>query len=152
MAYWLMKSEPDVFGYDDLVKHKREGWDGIRNYQARNYLRDDVRAGDGVLFYHAQSDKAVVGLARIAKGAHPDPTQFERKHHGFDPGSDPKEPRWFAVDLAWEADFETPVTLDAIKKTPGLAGMVLVTKGSRLSVQPVTAEEWKIVVARGRAR
>lgn len=152
--FWLMKSDPESFSFDDLRKAPggKTCWDGIRNYQARNYLRDDVRVGDGVLFYHSQADKAVVGLAKVVKAAHPDPTQFDRKHHGFDPDSDPKSPTWLAVDLAWEEDFKTPVTLGAMKKAPGLSEMFLLEKGSRLSVQPVTAEEWKIVVAMGRSR
>jgi predicted RNA-binding protein with PUA-like domain len=152
--FWLLKSDPGVFSWDDLknAPGRTTCWDGIRNYQARNYLRDEVRAGDGVLFYHSQTDKAVMGVAQIAKAGHPDPTQFDRRHAGHDPDSDPARPRWFAVDVAWQADFEIPVTLATMRREPALSGMVLLAKGSRLSVQPVTTEPWKIVVACGRAK
>ena len=151
--YWLMKSDPGTFSWDDLERSpgKRTCWDGIRNYQARNYLRDEVQVGDAVLFYHSQIDKAVVGLARIAEGAHPDPTQFERKHAGHDPASTREDPRWFAVDLEVDRRLVRPVTLDDMRKTNGLAEMVLLRKGSRLSVQPVTASEWKIITRLGGA-
>lgn len=145
--FWLVKSDPEAFSFADLRKSpkKTSCWDGVRNYQARNYLRDEIREGDGVLFYHSGADKAVVGTAVVTKPGHPDPTQFDRKHPGYDPGAKPAEPTWYAVDLTLEAIFPSPVQLDALRKAPGLESMVLLRKGSRLSVQPVTAAEWKIV-------
>ena len=153
-GYWLFKSDPETFSWDHLERSpdKATCWDGIRNYQARNTLRDEVRVGDGVLFYHSQTEKAVVGLATVAKGAHPDPTQFDKKHGGYDPAARREDPTWVAVDLKIESRFKTPVPLDAIRLHPGLAEMFLLRKGSRLSVQPVTAGEWKIIVGLGNAK
>lgn len=149
--YWLMKSDPETFGWEELVRSPKRTtrWDGIRNYQARNLLRDEVKKGDGVLFYHSQADKAVVGTAVVARSAYPDPTQFERKHPAFDPKSDPKDPTWYAVDLAADRRFERPVTLDAMRSISGLEDMFLLRKGMRLSVQPVTPEEWTILTKLG---
>jgi predicted RNA-binding protein with PUA-like domain len=149
-----MKSDPGTFSWGDLEARpaRTTCWDGIRNYQARNYLRDEVRAGDGVLFYHSQTDKAVMGTAKVAKAGHPDPTQFDPKHAGYDAAARRENPTWFAVDLKWESAFTTPVTLDAMRRAPGLEQMGLLRKGSRLSVQPVTAKEWKIVVGLGTAK
>ena len=133
--YWLLKSDPDTFGWTDLqrAKGKRTVWDGIRNYQARNTLRDDVAVGDGILFYHSQSDKAVVGTCRVLRAGFPEPGQKD----------------WYAIEIELETAFATPVTLAAMRAVRGLASMVLLTKGSRLSVQPVTAKEWAIIVALG---
>jgi predicted RNA-binding protein with PUA-like domain len=149
--YWLVKSDPDTFSWDDLEKSpgKKTCWDGVRSYQARNTLRDEMKAGDGVLFYHSQIDRAVVGLARIVQGAHPDPTQFDPKHAGFDPAATREAPRWFAVDLQADRRLPRPVGLDAMRRAKGLEDMVLLRKGSRLSVQPVTAFEWKTVLEMG---
>jgi len=151
--YWLFKSDPETFAWADL-RAARGGavvWDGVRNYQARNTLRDDVQVGDGVLFYHSGSDKAVVGTARVVQAGHPDATQFDPKHAGFDPGASRDAPRWYAVGVVPDAEFAAPVSLSALRGAPGLEGMVLLTKGSRLSVQPVTAAEWGIVTRLGRA-
>ena len=150
--YWLLKSDPSTFGWSDLERSpgRRTVWDGIRNHQARNYLRDDVRVGDGALFYHSQSEKAVVGTCTVTKGAFPDPTQFDRKHPAYDPGSERADPRWFAIEITLAARLSSPVTLDALRAVPGLARMALLQRGSRLSVQPVTREEWEIVVRMGR--
>lgn len=134
--YWLLKSDPDTFGWHDLVgaSGRKTVWDGVRNYQARNSLRDDVRKGDGVLFYHSQSDKAVVGTCKVTRAGFPDP------------GDD----AWIAIEIAAEAPFATPVTLDAMRAVPALAKMTLLQRGSRLSVQPVTEAEWEIVRKLGR--
>jgi predicted RNA-binding protein with PUA-like domain len=142
--YWLLKSDPDTFGIEHLAKapRRRTVWDGVRNFQARNMLRDDVRAGDGVFLYHSGEEKAVVGTCLITKAGFPDPTQFDRKHHGFDADSDPQDPRWYAVEIVLDRVLATPVTLAAMRKSKVLANMVLLKKGSRLSVQPVTPAEW----------
>ncbi len=149
--YWLLKSDPETFSFEDLRRSPKgtTRWDGVRNYQARNYLRDEVREGDGILFYHSQAEKAVVGTATVVRAAYPDPTQFDRKHPGHDPGSDPREPRWVAVDIAADRAFARAVSLDAMRAAPGLVGMALLRKGSRLSVLPVTAAEWRIVTRLG---
>lgn len=152
--HWLLKSDSAAFGWADLKRSpgRRTVWDGVRNYQARNFLRDDVRVGDGVLFYHSQSDKAVVGACEVTKTAFADPTQFDRKHKGYDPKSDRADPRWYAIEITLRTDFVRPVTLDALRAVPGLAKMTLLQKGSRLSVQPVTRAEWETVVRMGRTR
>ena len=149
--YWLMKSDPDTYGWDDLVAEKAGTtcWDGVRNYQARNMLRDDVQAGDGVLFYHSQTDKAVLGTARVVRSGYPDPTQFKKGTKGHDPASTRAEPRWYAVDIKKEYSFRSPVTLIRMKEIPGLGDMGLLRRGNRLSVMPVTAAEWKLVVKLG---
>jgi len=149
--YWLVKSDPDTYGWSDLAREPDATamWDGVRNYQARNFLRDDVRKGDGVLFYHSQSDKAVLGTARVARSAYPDPTQFDRRSRGFDPGSTREDPRWYAIDIQMVREFATPVTLQAMRREPALAKMLLLRPGNRLSVFAVTADEWKAVLRLG---
>jgi predicted RNA-binding protein with PUA-like domain len=151
--YWLMKSDPETFGIDDLERSpdRTTSWDGVRNFQARNLLRDEVRVGDEVLFYHSQSDPpAVVGTCRVVRAGYPDPTQFDRRSPGHDPDSTPDDPRWYAVDLRLERRLDRPVSLPSIRESPALRDMVLVRR-SRLSVQPVTAEEWKVVLRMARA-
>ncbi len=150
--YWLLKSEPESFAIADLAAAPRQttSWDGVRNYQARNFLRDDMKVGDGVLFYHSNADpSAVVGTAKVVREGHLDVTQFVAKHHHYDPDASPARPRWYVVDIKYESTFKKPLSLDSLRVVPGLADMVLLKKGSRLSVQPVTAEEWKIVVKLG---
>lgn len=150
--HWLMKSEPDVFSIDDLAKARKQttGWDGVRNFQARNLLRDEIAVGDGVLYYHSSVDPpAVVGLARVVKAGYPDPTQFDPKSDYYDAGSKPDAPRWFSVDIAFDRKLARPVTLPELRADPALADMVLLRRGSRLSVQPVSAAEWKRIVALG---
>jgi predicted RNA-binding protein with PUA-like domain len=150
-----MKSEPDVFGLADLARSPAQTtrWDGVRNYQARNLLRDEIRVGDRVLFYHSRADPpAVVGTARVVCAGYPDPTQFDRRSKYHDPASLPEAPRWYAVDIRLEEEFSRPVTLPELRRIPGLEQMVLLRKGSRLSVQPVRPEEWKIVLRLGRRR
>jgi len=150
-----MKSDPDTFGMSHLRASPEQTtcWDGVRNYQARNLLRDEMRVGDGVLFYHSQlQPPGVVGIARVVRAGYPDPTQFDGTSRYHDPGADPADPRWFAVDIRLDRELRHEVTLPEMRETPGLEEMVLLRKGSRLSVQPVTAEEWKIVQKLGRRR
>lgn len=141
MRYWLMKSEPDTFSLDDLQSRpgQKEPWDGIRNYQARNFMRDDMQKGDQVLFYHSNcKEPGVVGLAEIAsEAAYPDPTQFDSKSDYFDPKATKDKPRWLLVDLRYKAHFKRPVTLSQIREEPKLADMLVIRKGQRLSIQPV---------------
>ena len=153
--YWLMKTEPDVFGLEDLKKQKNqtEPWDGVRNYRARNYLRDEIQLGDGVLFYHSRiTPPEVVATCKVVRAGYPDPTQFDPKEKYYDPKSPPDNPRWFCVDVQLDKEFATPVTLPELRETDGLEEMALLEKGQRLSVQPVRPEEWKIVTAMGRRK
>jgi predicted RNA-binding protein with PUA-like domain len=150
--YWLMKSEPNVFSIDDLAKarDKTTRWDGVRNYQARNLLRDEIAVGDGVLFYHSSADPpAVAGTARVVRAGYPDPTQFDRSDSHHDPDSSPDDPRWYAVDIQFESKLRRVVPLPELRAAPALAEMVLLKRGSRLSVQPVTAAEWKQILKMG---
>jgi len=141
---WLFKSDPATFGWDDLRGSPRRTtrWDGVRNYQARNLLRDDVEVGDGVLFYHSQSDKAVMGTAKVVRAGYPDPT---------DPESG-DAPRWYAVDIRLDREFVRPVSLAEMRETAGLEDLALLKRGSRLSIQPVTRDQWKIVTRLGTRR
>lgn len=151
--YWLFKSEPSDFSLDDLRRAPRQTtfWSGVRNFQARNFLRDQVKPGDGVLFYHSSTaNPAVVGTCKISRGAYPDPTQFDRKSDYFDPGSTREEPRWVVVDVTFESEFARPVTLEQLRAEPRVAEMVLLRRGNRLSVMPVTAAEWAIVCRLGK--
>ena len=153
--YWLMKSEPEAFSIDDLARAKNgtTRWDGVRNYQARNFLRDEISIGDGVLFYHSSVDPpAVVGTARVVRAGYPDPTQFDSSGGHFDPDSARDAPRWFAVDIAFGEKFPQPVTLPELRAERSLGDMVLLQRGSRLSVQPVAAAEWKRIVKLGARR
>lgn len=148
-SYWLMKSEPDCFSFDDLLAapKRRSGWDGVRNFQARNFLRDQFAVGDGVLFYHSSATPpGVAGIARVARAAYPDSTQFDPASDHFDPKSKPAEPTWVQVDI--EAVEKCPrfVTLEDLKKEPKLADMKVLQRGQRLSVLPVTKGEWKHVL------
>jgi len=149
--FWLMKTEPDVFGLEHLKKSPRQTttWDGVRNYQARNLLRDEIRVGDGVLFYHSRVDPPqVVATARVVRAGYPDPTQFDRRAKYRDPKSTPENPRWFAVDVQLERELPRPVTLPEMRAMPGLKDMVLLHR-SRLSVQPVAPGEWRIILKKG---
>ena len=143
--YWLMKSEPEVYSIDDLKKDGGTHWDGVRNYQARNFMRDEMKAGDGVLFYHSNaSPPGVVGIARVAKEGYPDHTAFDPDDRHYDPKSSPGNPRWFMVDVEFVKRFDRLVPLAELRETPGLEEMA-VNKRSRLSVQPVRPEEFEIV-------
>lgn len=142
--FWLLKSEPSTFSIDDLRQspNRTTCWDGVRNYQARNFLRT-MAAGDHVLFYHSNADPpAVVGIAKVVKTAYPDPTQFDKENKHYDPASKPSQPRWDLVDIAYVRRFRRPLTLDELRKEAKLKGMILLQKGSRLSVQPVSPLEW----------
>ena len=146
--HWLVKSEPDAFSFDDLAASPRKTtcWDGVRNYQARNSMRDGMKKGDLVLFYHSSVDPmAVVGVARVVREAYPDHTAFDRTDPHYDPKSKPEAPTWMMVDVQAVERFTHPVTLAELRVAPGLEKMALLQKGSRLSVQPVTAAEFAIV-------
>jgi len=150
--YWLFKSEPSEFSWDDLKKSKNKTtfWDGVRNYQARNFLRDEIKKGDGVLFYHSSSDPlAIVGDCEVVKEGYPDHTQFVSNSDHFDPKAKKDNPTWFIVDIKLVKEFKKPVTLDSIKANPKLKGMKLIQRGQRLSVMPVTKTEWDEIIKMG---
>lgn len=147
MNHWLMKSEPEVFGISDLRKHKRTGWDGVRNYQARNYMRDQMRVGDLVLFYHSNAEPSgVAGVARVSREAHPDPTQFDRKSDYYDAKATKEKPIWMMVEVEFVEEFPAVLPLDRLRGEKALAKMPLLQKGTRLSVLPVAPEEWKHIL------
>ena len=151
MKYWLVKSEPSSFSWDDLWRAAKRStsWEGVRNYQARNFLRD-MRKGDRVFFYHSSAQpNAIVGIAEVAREAYPDPTQFDRKSEMHDPKSSRDDPRWSTVDLKAVRAFDRPVELTALRAIAGLEKMELLRKGSRLSVNSVADGEWRIVAALG---
>lgn len=148
MKYWLMKTEPDVFSIDDLKKAGREPWDGIRNYQARNIMRDDMSVGDRVFIYHSRANPiGIVGEAEIVSKPYPDPTQFDPNEKYYDSKSSPEKPRWVLVDVGYVRHFPKMVTMAELKTLPGLEDMMVTRKGMRLSIQPVTAEEYAVIVA-----
>jgi predicted RNA-binding protein with PUA-like domain len=149
--YWLMKCEPDAYTIDDLARDGRTSWEGVRNYQARNFMRDDMRVGDGVLFYASNAKPSgVTGLAEVVREGYPDHTAWERGHRYFDPASTKEAPIWYMVDIGFVERFDEIVSLATLKATPGLENMMVTRKGSRLSVQPVTKSEYDIVVRLGR--
>jgi predicted RNA-binding protein with PUA-like domain len=149
--YWLMKCEPEAYTIDDLERDGRESWEGVRNYQARNFMRDDMREGDGVLFYASNAaPSGVTGLARVARAGYPDPFAWKKGHVYFDAASTRASPIWYAVDIAFVERFPAIVPLDTLKSTKGLRHMMVTRKGSRLSVQPVTKAEYDTVVRLGR--
>ncbi|MCK9425150.1 MAG: EVE domain-containing protein [Ignavibacteriaceae bacterium] len=146
--YWLFKSEPEAFSIDDLAKVKKTFWDGVRNYQARNFLRDEIKSGDKVLFYHSNTEPTgIFGVCEVVKDGYPDHTAFDSESHHFDPKSNPQNPTWFMVDIKLVKKFSKPVTLDEIKANPKLQNMKLLQRGNRLSIQPVTKEEYDAIVA-----
>lgn len=148
IKYWLMKSEPECYSIDDLAseKNKTTCWDGVRNYQARNFMRDDMKKGDKVLFYHSNAKPpGVAGVATIAQESYPDFTAFDPKDKHFDPKSKQENPRWFMVDVKFEKKLKRLVSLDELRGVKSLEGMVLLQKGSRLSVQPVTKKQFETV-------
>lgn len=145
MAYWLLKSEPSVFSIDDLEQRGISLWDGVRNYQARNFLRA-MLAGDEAFFYHSSCpEPGIAGILTVACTARPDPTQFNPDSPYHDPKSPPEAPRWDGIDVRFSEKFSTVIPLAVLKETPALAGLALVQKGSRLSVMPVSATEWKAI-------
>jgi predicted RNA-binding protein with PUA-like domain len=147
--HWLFKSEPGSYSIDDLRRDGRTHWEGIRNYQARNLLRDEIRSGDRVLIYHSSADPpGVAGTAAVVRDGYPDPTARDPKSRYFDPKASDDDPRWYMVDVEFDERFSDVVPLSHLKATPGLEAMVVTTK-SRLSIQPVTPEEFEIVLALG---
>lgn len=146
--YWLMKSEPNVFSLDDLAHAPKQttSWDGVRNYQARNFMRE-MKTGDQVLFYHSNAQPpCVMGIAEVVKTAYPDATQFDRHDAHYDPASLPDQPRWDVVDIRFVRKFAAPLSLDLLREQASLKGMELLRKGSRLSVQPVRLSEWQEIL------
>lgn len=148
MRYWLMKSEPNVFSIQMLEKRKREPWDGVRNYQARNYMRDDMQKGDLVLFYHSNAEEktGVAGICKIDSDALPDQTQFNPGSDYFDRTANPAAPRWWLREVAFVERFKDIITLETLRKQPALADMTLLRKGNRLSVMPISEKEFKAIV------
>ncbi|MEM7588418.1 MAG: EVE domain-containing protein [Acidobacteriota bacterium] len=144
--YWLFKSEPDVYGIDDLAQDGTTYWDGVRNYQARNLMRDDMKEGDMVLYYHSRiKPMGVFGVARICRESYPDFTQFDESSKYYDPKATEDNPRWFMVDIEFVAKFDQPITLAELKADEALDGMKVTMKGQRLSVQPVEEQHFKHV-------
>jgi predicted RNA-binding protein with PUA-like domain len=145
--YWLMKSEPDAFSIDSLAKEKISPWDGVRNYQARNMLRDEMKVGDGVLFYHSNcTPPGIAGIAKIVRAGYPDYSAFDAKSAYFDPTSNEEKPRWYRVDVAFVKKFNRVLSLQELREIPDLENMQVLRKGNRLSITPVTEKEWQIIV------
>jgi len=149
MARWLMKTEPGEFSIDDLARRARrtEPWDGVRNYQARNMMRDQMRTGDQVFFYHSNcAEPGIVGIAEVVREGYPDPTAFEPQDKHYDPKSDPQNPRWYLVDVRLVRKLSRTITLAELKAEPTLADMALVRRGNRLSVMPVSDAHWQHIL------
>jgi predicted RNA-binding protein with PUA-like domain len=145
--YWLMKSEPNVFSIDDLKASRTTYWSGVRNYQARNFMRDQMKAGDGIFFYHSNVDPiGIAGMAEVVKSGYPDFTAWDPNDKYYDPGSLPSNPIWYMVDIRFRKKCRSVISLTRLKETPALKKMEVVQRGSRLSVQPVSPEEWKTVL------
>ncbi|BCO19401.1 DUF55 domain-containing protein [Alteromonas sp. KC3] len=150
MAYWLFKTEPDAFSIDDLAnrENQTEPWDGVRNYQARNFLRDDVALGDRVFIYHSSCKHVgIAGVAEVVKAGYPDATQFDPESNYYDPKSQPESPRWFRVDVKFVEKFHEVLPLAEIKAMPAIVELPLVKKGGRLSIMPVSENEWQQLYA-----
>jgi predicted RNA-binding protein with PUA-like domain len=148
MKYWLMKSEPDVFSFSDLKSRpkKTEPWTGVRNYQARNFMKDEMRPGDLIFFYHSSCEvPGVAGIAKVASSPYPDPTQFDKKSEYYDPKATPEVPRWIMVDVKFEQDLKRMVTLSELREKKQLEKMRLLQPGNRLSILPVTQEEFEFI-------
>lgn len=153
MRYWLMKTEPNTYSIADLKRDKKTGWDGIRNYQARNFMRDQMQVGDLVLFYHSNAEPpGVAGLAKVSKTGLTDPSQFDSQSKYFDPTSNPQNPRWIMVQLAYVETFKQFVALPELRQQPELAGLMLLQKGSRLSVQPVETPHFDFICQLGQSQ
>lgn len=151
--YWLLKCEPEAYTIEDLERDGSTTWEGVRNFQARNSMRDDMKNGDGVLFYASNAEPSgVTGIAEISKPGYPDPYAFQEGHKYHDPKSDPDNPTWYMVDIRFVERFPEIIPLSTLKETPGLEDMEVNRKGSRLSVQPVTREEFEIVRKLGRKK
>lgn len=152
MNYWLFKSEPESFSVDDLARARdaTTAWDGVRNFQVRNMMRDQMRVGDRGFFYHSScAVPGIAGVVRIVRAGYPEPSALDRKHRYFDPGSDPANPRWYCVDVRLERRIDPPITLEELRKHArgALSGMLLLRRGNRLSVTPVTRDEWRFVLS-----
>jgi len=149
MSFWLMKSEPDAFGIDDLKRRGTEPWSGVRNYQARNFMRDRMRPGERAFLYHSSCEApGIYGVLEIAGTAYPDPTQFDRKSPYHDKAATREQPRWFLVDVKFVRKLERPILLSELRaREQELHGLMLLRKGSRLSIQPVSAEHWDQILA-----
>lgn len=149
--HWLMKVEPSAYTIDDLERDGRTGWEGVRNYKARNLLRDEIQVGDGVLFYASNADPSgVVGLAEVVRAGYPDPLQFVHGHGYFDPKATPDAPIWYSVDIRFVERFPAVVPLADLRANPALRGMMVIKRGARLSVQPVSPAEYAEVCRMGR--
>jgi predicted RNA-binding protein with PUA-like domain len=150
--YWLMKSEPNCFSFEDLGRcpDRTEHWDGVRNFQARNLLRYEMRVGDGVLFYHSNiPEPAIIGIAQVVRAGYPDFTALDPRSDHFDPRASEAKPMWYMVDVQYRAPLPRPLTREDLRRHPELAGMAVLKKGNRLSVQPVTVEEWRTILTLG---
>ncbi len=146
MNHWLMKVEPDVYSIDDLARDKKTHWDGVRNYQARNFLRDSIKRGDLVFFYYSNAEPSgIAGVAEIVREGYPDPSAFDSKDIHHDPKSKKDNPTWYCVDVKFIKKFPRVLSLQELKSIPGLENMLVLRRGQRLSVQPVTAREWEII-------
>lgn len=146
MQYWLMKSEPDVFSIDDLKQKKTTLWDGVRNYQARNFMTQSMQIGDMVLFYHSNAEPpGIAGLAKISRLAQPDPSQFDKKSEYYDAKATVKAPRWFGVTVEFVQKFNKIISLDELRNHKSLQSMLVIKKGQRLSIQPVTKAEFDVI-------
>ena len=155
MRYWLMKSEPDVFGIDHLAKAPKRtaSWTGVRNYQVRNLLRDEIKVGDQVFFYHSSCpEPGVYGVMEVSSAGHPDATQFDSKDEHYDPKSTRENPRWYAVGVTFKERFEYPVFLQDLRDSAALKGMQMLRRGNRLSITEVTPAEWKAVLKLAREK
>lgn len=149
MKYWLFKSEPSVFSIQDLQSAPSNStfWDGVRNYQARNFLRDEIKPGDGVLFYHSNAEPSgIAGIAEVTREGYPDHTAFDKKDPHYDPKSNPASPTWYMVDIRYTRSFTRILSLEELRTVAVLKDMVLLQKGSRLSIQPVTAKQWNAII------
>lgn len=148
MNYWLMKSEPDMFSIDDLKHVVTEAWNGVRNYQARNMIRDQMRVGDRAFFYHSSCPiPAIVGIMDIVRNAYPDPTAFDESSPYYDPKSTTANPRWYMVDVRFVRELRRPITLQELKSHSNLMDLPLLRRGNRLSVMPVTGQQWKFILS-----
>ena len=148
MAYWLMKSEPDVYSIDNLAQDGREMWDSIRNYQARNMMRDDMRIGDEIFFYHSNcKEPGIVGIMKVASAPYPDPVQFDKKSRYYDEKSSKDDPRWILVDVEFVRKLARNITLSEIKAEKSLEDMILTRRGNRLSIMPVEKKHWNKILS-----
>jgi len=149
--YWLLKSEPTTYSLRDLKKEGETQWTGVRNYQARNFMRDDMKPGDPILFYHSNTQPpAIVGVGEVHSKSYPDPTQYNSKSEYYDPKATKREPRWFCVTISFLYEFKNPISLKTLKSSASFSDMLLTKKGSRLSVQPVSARHFNAILKQSR--